>query len=291
MARVHLSMKCFSKQERNNVQVNNVKGLKLKYKNLLPIVSVFLLLCLFAQVVSHPVLSAAVQEPVTINGWYYEDVVTYAGNSGAILGDKITANNEKYEIMLVDEVVGNFVFLKNNPYLGIVILEDVVVEVTWNCASKYASCTLNGAGLYMLPQLVQDNGKTQSFNVIWITNVEAIPIFLNVAPYHDYFDHISDTDKTICSFPESMTDSRQLTREELGRLTCMPGFVTPEQVTIQKDVNGGQRHGYNPWAIRTLILVDEEAEAFYYDYCDTLYGPYSDFFKTWEYLEMWVDST
>jgi len=68
--------------------------------------------------------------------------------------------------------VGSLFFNKNSQYIEIVLEDDVVVDILWNCASRYASCTLNGAGAYKIPQIVQSNGKTQGFNAVWIVNIE-----------------------------------------------------------------------------------------------------------------------
>ncbi|MDR1993168.1 MAG: rhodanese-like domain-containing protein [Nitrososphaerota archaeon] len=142
-----------------------------KLKKCLPLVTVALILCLLAQV-PLSVLGTDAQEPVTRNRVKYADVITGKGNSGSILGDEITANGAKYDITLNGEIVGSLVFNKNDQYLTIILTSTVVVDITWSCASKYAACTLDGVGVYKIPQLLQDNGRTQSFNAIWITNVQ-----------------------------------------------------------------------------------------------------------------------
>ena len=102
----------------------------------------------------------------------YFDVTIVAENNGSALGDKITANGAKYGIKLDGQIVGSLVFNKNNPTIKIIITSDVSVDILWNCASKYATTTINGAGTYTIPQLVQNNGKLQSFNALWITSVK-----------------------------------------------------------------------------------------------------------------------
>jgi hypothetical protein len=111
---------------------------------------------------------------VTRDGEQYANIITYAGNSNVNLSNKITANGAKCDITLNGKTVGNFVFNKNSPYIEISLTDNVAVDVTWNCASKYASCILKDAGVYALPQLLHDNGKPQSFNAIWISSVTAI---------------------------------------------------------------------------------------------------------------------
>jgi hypothetical protein len=134
------------------------------------IIPMLLFVCLIMQVIPLAV-GAVAQEPVLKDGAEYDDVTTYAGNSSANLGDKITANGAKYDIKLDGEKVGSFVFNKNSQYIEITITENVAVDILWNCANKYADCTLNGVGIYKIPQLLQDNGKTQSFNAIWLVDV------------------------------------------------------------------------------------------------------------------------
>jgi hypothetical protein len=143
-------------------------------KRFLPIISIAFMLCLLTQVLPPPVFGEVIQEPVTKNGEIYGDVTIFAGNSGSILGDKITANGASYDIKLNGDTVGNFVFNKNNPYIEIIITESVAVNVTWNCASKYANCIFYDAGTYKIPQLLQDNGKAQNFNAIWIGDVATV---------------------------------------------------------------------------------------------------------------------
>ncbi|MDR2203196.1 MAG: rhodanese-like domain-containing protein, partial [Nitrososphaerota archaeon] len=145
--------------------VNNI------FKKCLPLVTMALILCLLAQI-PFSVFGTEIQEPVTKNRVKYADVTTGKENSGSLLGDKITANGAEYNITLDGEVVGSLVFNKNDPYITIILTSTVVVDVTWSCASKYADCTLDGVGVYKIPQLLQDNGRTQSFNAIWITNVQ-----------------------------------------------------------------------------------------------------------------------
>jgi len=151
--------------------------LKIKSKLFLSIVTLFLALCLLTQVLPFSDLGmaaaqeVALQEPVTKNERGYELVTTFVGNSSALLGDKITANGAGYDIKLDGETVGGLVFNKNDAYIEIIITDNVIVDVTWSCSAKYANCTLTGMGTYNIPQLLQDNGKTQTFNALWITDV------------------------------------------------------------------------------------------------------------------------
>jgi exopolysaccharide biosynthesis protein/Mg-chelatase subunit ChlD len=121
--------------------------------------------------------ATAIQEPVKKDGTKYTDITASAGNSSANLGDKITANGAKYDIKLDGEIVGSFTFNKNNPCIEIAITDDVLVDILWSCGSKYADCTLNGAGIYQIPQLLQDNGKTQNFDAIWVTSARGLTKF------------------------------------------------------------------------------------------------------------------
>jgi hypothetical protein len=128
---------------------------------------------MFAQMLPFPVLGSEIQEPVTKDDIPYMDVITKAENSGANHGNKITTTSE---ITLNNKKVGNIIFNKNNPYIEIVITSNVEVDIMWNCASKYANCTLNGAGTYKIPRLLQNNGKLQSFNALWLVDVRLSPI-------------------------------------------------------------------------------------------------------------------
>jgi uncharacterized protein YegL len=144
-----------------------------KIKNVSSIISIALILCILISVLPPSVFGAsAIQEPVTKDGAKYADITATAGNSSANLGDKITANGANYDITLDGEIVGSFVFNKNAPYIDVIITSGVAVDIIWNCGDKYADCTLNGAGIYQIPQLLQDNGKTQSFNAIWVVEVK-----------------------------------------------------------------------------------------------------------------------
>lgn len=141
------------------------------YSNLISLVlMVTILLCVLMSTAA----AATIQEPITKDGMIYADVMRTTGNSSAYLGTKITANGAKHDIKLDGEIVGSFVFNKNDSYIEIVLAENVSVDVKWNCSKYYAASTLDGKGTYKLPQLLQDNGKTQSFNAIWITDVKWI---------------------------------------------------------------------------------------------------------------------
>jgi len=113
-----------------------------------------------------------------INGEYDKLPVIYSGNSSANHGYKVSANKSYNEIKLNGEVVGFFTFDKsgNDPKnpgnLIITLTKDVKVGVRWDCSKYYAYAMLDGIGVYSLPQLMQDNGKAQSFDQIWILTVE-----------------------------------------------------------------------------------------------------------------------
>ena len=110
--------------------------------------------------------AAPVQAPVLKDGSYYEDVIRTSKNIGK--GLKISANKSYNEIKLEGGVVGYFTFDKNAEYVEITLVRNVIVNIEWSCSKYYASIALDGVGVYLLPQLLQDNGKTQSFNQIWI---------------------------------------------------------------------------------------------------------------------------
>ncbi|MDR0493399.1 MAG: rhodanese-like domain-containing protein [Nitrososphaerota archaeon] len=154
---------------------------------------------------------AEIQEPVTKNGAKYTDVITSVV-SNSNLGDKIAANGAKYDIELDGKIVGSLIFNKNDPYIEIILTSDVAVDVLWNCASKYADCTLKGTGTYKVPQLVQDNGKTQSFNAIWITNVEQ-----NLSGNYQNVS-VQDAKQLIDSTNAIIIDVRNQSEYDLGHL-------------------------------------------------------------------------
>jgi len=96
---------------------------------------------------------------------------------------------------------------------------------------------------------------------------------------HDNYRH--NTTGDIISYPitESDRDLSNLTREETLRRACVPGFFTPEQTAIQdKEDNGDGQRGTNPLPIKALILIDEEAEDYYYGMYDYLTENYPWYF-------------
>jgi hypothetical protein len=117
-------------------------------------------------------VASAAQEAVTKDGAVYVEVIRTTGNSSANLGTKITANGARHDIVLDGAAVGGFVFTKNNSHVVITVTEDVAVDIEWNCSKYYAAVTLDGKGTYRIPQLLQDNGRTQSFNTIWVVGVK-----------------------------------------------------------------------------------------------------------------------
>ncbi|MDR0797130.1 MAG: rhodanese-like domain-containing protein [Nitrososphaerota archaeon] len=181
-------------------------------KKCLSLVTMALVLCLLAQM-PLSVLGAEIQEPVIRNGVKYADVASGKGNSGSILGDEITANGAIYDITLNGKTVGSLVFNKNSQYIEIILTSNVAVDVLWNCASKYANCTLDGMGIYKIPQLLQDNGKTQSFNAMWITNVrQGTPgSYQNIA-VHDAKQMMVNTQNIV------ILDVRNQSEYQLGHL-------------------------------------------------------------------------
>ncbi|MCL2643117.1 MAG: VWA domain-containing protein [Candidatus Bathyarchaeota archaeon] len=161
--------------------------------NIKKIISLVLLVCLVLQAAPLVAYGAGTQDPVLKDGARYADVTTYAGNSSANLGDKITANGAKYDIRLDGEIVGSFTFNKNSPYVEIAITDNVIVNIMWSCSSKYADSTLTGIGTYRIPQLLQDNGKTQSFDAIWVTNIIANDGRPNLADWADLMPYPPET--------------------------------------------------------------------------------------------------
>jgi len=147
-------------------------------KNFVPFFSVVLILCLFAFVLPPPVLGSpahvvTAQEPVTKNGLPFADAELFTDhNVFAAHNNKVAANGAKATILYYGGEVGSFVFNKHNSYIEIEITEHVAVDVVWHCSDEYASCTLKGEGVYRLPQLLQHNGKTESFDTIWIQRVD-----------------------------------------------------------------------------------------------------------------------
>jgi len=114
----------------------------------------------------------------------------YPSNSSANKGYKVSANKSYNEIKLGSEVVGYFRFDKdgNDPFSGgnlliRIIKDDVAVTVERHCSKYYATGLLNGMGVYSLPQIMQDNGKKQSFDQLWIVveNIVKKPATYRVA--------------------------------------------------------------------------------------------------------------
>jgi len=134
--------------------------------------------------------STANQDPVQKNGSFYSAVSRFASNSSANKGlMKVSANKSSNKIMFEGEQVGDFYFDKNANVININITKDVTVNVEWHCSKYYAQASLNGIGVYSLPQLLQDNGKTQSFDQIWILsisrNIPVIqPVVFDITVYH-----------------------------------------------------------------------------------------------------------
>lgn len=120
-----------------------------------------------------PVFAAPIQE---VQEGILKDGVTYIAADELVkstfatrFGTKISANNSYNEIVLDGEVVGYFMFDKHASPLPIAITKDVTVIVEWKCAKYYMTCQLKGAGVYDLPQILQDNGKLKNFDQIWIS--------------------------------------------------------------------------------------------------------------------------
>jgi len=134
--------------------------------------SLLIILTMILTMLTPTVATANNQLPISKDGVKYADVTRTTGNSSKNLGTKITSNGAKHDIKLDGETVGSFVFNKNNAYIEIVLIKNVSVNVEWNCSKYYAASLLEGAGVYKLPQLLQDNGKTQSFNAIWVIDVK-----------------------------------------------------------------------------------------------------------------------
>jgi len=204
-----------------------------------------LLVCLVMQVIPLAI-GADSQQPVLKDNAYYADVIPCDGNSSANLGDKITANGAKYDIMLDGAKVGSFTFNKNNQYIDITITNNVAVSILWNCGSKYADCTLKGVGTYQIPQILQDNGKAQNFNAIWITTVRP----------NDGRPDLKDWAHLMPYPPETMTEEEQYYVIEYLKVIFIG--VDPEDFSWGADMdNDGLtnlqefEYGTNPFCIDT----------------------------------------
>ena len=141
------------------------------------------------------------QAPIYLDGSETERLeAVYTGNSANAPGwTKIASNGEKVSITVNGLVVGYFVFDKKGnapkPYqdfLKIEIYENLPVgaEVTirWDCSKYYAYADLSVPGIYYIPQLMQDNGKIQSFDQIWINTT-----YTPVPPPDEYTIDIAKT--------------------------------------------------------------------------------------------------
>ncbi|MDR0470758.1 MAG: hypothetical protein LBH79_03385, partial [Nitrososphaerota archaeon] len=185
----------------NNVKVNMVKN------NVQRIMSIFLVLALVVGCfAAMPLPSVSAVDTATTIGFpgdsnpldlktsqspiYLNDVATdllkavYTGNSANLPPSwtKISANGEKAPIEVDGKIVGYFVFDKQGnapkPYedfLKIEIYDNVLdfdgtvqILIRWHCSKYYAYADISAPGTYYIPQLMQDNGKTQSFDQIWI---------------------------------------------------------------------------------------------------------------------------
>lgn len=115
-----------------------------------------------------PIASAAdTQEGITKDGDFYADVTRTTLNSENA-GTTVTGDNELHGIILDNITVGLFTFNGTDRYIEIELFDHIAVDITWNCSKYYATGTLTGKGIYQIPQLLQDDGKTQSFDAIWI---------------------------------------------------------------------------------------------------------------------------
>ena len=122
-----------------------------------------------------PIMARTNPRPILKDGEFYSDVVMHQGNSSSNRGlMNVSANRSSNVIRHNGEVVGNFFFDKNADTIEIHITENVQIEVEWQASSQYARATLDGIGVYNLPQLMHNNGRFQSFNQIWILNITEI---------------------------------------------------------------------------------------------------------------------
>jgi hypothetical protein len=151
-------------------------------KNKSRFIAIALIFCMVAQILPLSALGAEIQEPVTKNGINYVDVTTYSSSSSVNLGDKVTSNGARYDIKINGDTVGYFVFNKNDPYIEITITHNVAVDIMWNCGSKYASCTLDGVGVYKVPRLLGDGNKAQG-NPALIDLLVSVQSSLQSHPY------------------------------------------------------------------------------------------------------------
>ncbi|MCL2498531.1 MAG: hypothetical protein FWF06_07965, partial [Symbiobacteriaceae bacterium] len=137
---------------------------------------------------SKPLALLKNQAPVYLDGAKTNLLeAVYNGNSANLPNwTKISANKEKVSIKLDGVIVGEFTFDKsgNGPkgyedFLKITIFENLPkgaeVNIRWHCSKYYAYADLTVPGVYYIPQLMQDNGKTQSFDQIWIGITKPAP--------------------------------------------------------------------------------------------------------------------
>jgi len=117
---------------------------------------------------------APTQDLVWKDGTVYGSIEAYSDAKKE--GYQVSANKSFNVIESAGRPVGSFTFDKkgNDETAGlegnlvITLTENVKVGVEWHCSKYYAAIELDGAGVYSLPQLWQDNGKKQSFDQIWI---------------------------------------------------------------------------------------------------------------------------
>ena len=123
----------------------------------------------------------------------YIDANKFPSNSSANKGlMKVSANKSRNYIVYNGKEVGYFDFNKNEATIDIHITDNVVVDVEWHCSKYYATAKLDGIGTYSLPQLLQDNGKPQSFDQIWIVAIDRTPVVKAYGRYLAYVELWND---------------------------------------------------------------------------------------------------
>ena len=176
---------------------------------------------------SKPLKLLANQAPV-----YKDKVATnlleavYDGNGANLPGwNKISGNGEKVNIIVNGIKVGYFEFDKKGnvadkgftDFLKIEIYDNILtlggkaeVGIRWHCSKYYAYADLSAPGIYWIPQLMQDNGKIQSFNQILlgtsytppVSSTGSLKITADVTKQHEEITIQNFYERTIQDFYE-----------------------------------------------------------------------------------------
>ena len=136
------------------------------------------------------------QAPVYLDGAPTDLASIYTGNSANADGWlKVSGNKEAVFVSLGDEGYIKFTFDKkgNGPvgYEGFLTVEvynpeGYDAEIRWDCSKYYAYADIAVSGTYLIPQLMQDNGKIQSFDQVWIgvSAPEPDPVLFDITVFH-----------------------------------------------------------------------------------------------------------